>query len=725
MKRFLTVTLALLLCCGMLASLMVLPLSAEEALPYNLTGESARRSEEITLSDGTATGVTWTQIELDGYYGDNRLVNVAEFDLSNTHLSVEVINSGKYMVSSQTLDQASVAYNETHEGQTVLAAINGDLWMTAIHSSAAVTTKTLKVTRGVLMIDGEIWASQQLDQENLDATNNEKGTPAGNKACFGVTDTNQPLVGSPDITITIAVNGTEITADGLNRLPARNALIVYNHRVNSSNYALNDAYEVELEVEDSSAFTAGGTINAKVIAIYKEGAVTRPALDNPNTIVLTARGNRVSALADNFKVGDEVSFSTELTDRWGNTELWQRVEDAMGGHIPTILDGKPAVANSDSTAYPTALIGYKDDGSVMMVSVTSETEGSRAALRYTQAYQFCKEMGYNGVFYLDGGGSTTFVTLEEGEYTIRHQCSDGSARAVINGVAVVWNQEPVCERQGSLGYINIPVDLSKYPPTYIDGALLYELVNAPNAATLAYDETEKAFRMTTEIATNDPYAALNLNTLARVNAEDYPYLVFKVKTDHTAATNFMLYYACGNDTGAAPSRTKSFRVNPGMEEWQYITVDMSKLSTWSGTINNIRLDIFDSFNTPENTSMYIGAIVLCKTAEEAAQVESGWVPEGSVTDYLAFVKENTPETEPETEPVTEPETEEATQPETTPAETSATEASPETTVTASATQAEEETEPTASDGCSSAVSALSALSVISLAAAAWLFRKKR
>ena len=727
MKRILSIALCVLMCASLLAGLMITPLGAVETEAYQLTGESSRESQEITLSDGTKTGVTWTQIELDGFYGDNRLVNVAEFDLSNTHLSVEVINSGKFMVSSQTLDKATVAYNESHDGQTVLAALNGDLWMTTVHSSSALTSKPLKVTRGVLMIDGEIWASQQIDQENLDATNAEKGTPAGDKACFGVTDKNQPLVGSPDINITISVNGKTIEADGLNRLPARNAVIVYNHRVNDSNYALNDAYEVELEVEKSSAFTAGGTINAKVIAIYREGAITRPALDNPDTIVLTARGNKISALAD-FKVGDEVTLSTELVDRWGNTELWQNVQDAMGGHMPPLLDGKLAVANSDSTAYPTALIGYKDDGSVMMVSVTSETEGSRAGLRFSQAYDFCKEMGYNGVFFLDGGGSCTFLTLDEGEYTIRHQCSDGSARAVINGIGVVWNETPVCEKQGSLGYIKIPVDLSEIPPTYMDGALLSELIGAPNGVSCGYDETEKAFKMTTAAKTNDPYATLSFGMLQSVKAEDYPYLVFKVKTDHASNTNFMLFYACGSDTGPDGARTKSFSVKAGMDDWQYVVVDMSKVSKWKGTVNNIRLDIFDSFYTDAGVSMYIGAVVMCPTKADAENVQNGWAPEGAVTDYLQYVKDHMPETEPETEAPTEPETEVPTEvPTETPTEapteapTDAPVVETEVSTEAPATEAQTETK---EDGCGSVIS-VGAVAILATAGCALLIKKRR
>ncbi len=726
--RIFTACMALLLACTLLASLCLTPaLAAPPA--EKISDEQSRKTTEITLDDGTKTGVMWSDIAISGStYGTDRQINMVEIDLSNTHLSMEVINNGTYMVSKKTMDKGAAEYNAAHKGQTVLAAINGDLFMNSVHSGSAVSKKVLSVVRGVLIIDGEIWASQQIDQENLGATNGEKGLPCGNKAAFGVTSQNQPLVGSPDITVSIAVNGKTLKADGLNRLPALNSLIVYNHRVNDTNYALNDAYEVELKVDDSSAFKAGGEISAKVVAIYKSGATTRPAIGE-KSIILTARGNRVGDLQNNFKVGDTVTLKTTMTDRMGRTELWQDVVDAIGGHMQPIVDGKLAVANGDTSNYPTSFVGYRDDGSVVLCTVTSTQDGKYLGLRFSDGYKFCTEMGFNSVFYLDGGGSATFVTLDEGSYTVRNKCSDGSTRAVINGIGVVWNDTPVCEKQGSLSYIKTAVDMSTIPSTYLDGALINDLIGGQNTVNTGYDETEKAFYMTTSSATIDPYASLDFGPLAPASADTYKYVVFKVKNNHpNANTSFTLFYATGTDNGAAAGRTKTVSVKSGMDEWKYVVADMSKVSNWKGKINNIRLDIFDGSNTPADTTMYFGAIVLCKTADEAAKVAEGWAPEGSITDYLAYLESMKPETEPETEAPTEPETEAPTEPETeTPAE-EVTTAAPTDAPTEAPTDAPVEdttvetlTEP-AKGGCGSTVTV--GLAALLVAAAVAVIRKK-
>ena len=718
--------LSLLLALTMLVSVWVTPAMAAPPAE-KLSDEQSRKTTELTLSDGTKTGVMWTDIAISGStYGENRQVNMAEIDLSNTRLSMEVINNGAYMVKSKTMDKGAADYNASHPGQTVLAAINGDLFMNSVHSGSAVTKKVLSVVRGVLIIDGEIWASQQIDQENLGATNDEKGLPCGNKAAFGVTSQNQPLVGSPDIAVSMTVNGKTLKADGLNRLPALNSLIVYNHRVNDTNYALNDAYEVELKVDKTSAFKAGGEISAKVVAIYKSGAATRPAIGE-KTILLTARGNRVADLQNNFKVGDTVTFKTTMTDRMGRTELWQDVQEAIGGHMQPIIDGKLSVANGNTANYPTSFIGYRDDGTVVFCTVTSIQDGKYLGLRFADGYKFCTEMGFNSVFYLDGGGSSTFVTLDEGSYTVRNKCSDGNTRSVINGIGVVWNDTPVCEKQGSLSYIKTAVDMSAIPATYLDGALINDLIGGQNAVNTGYDETEKAFKMTTSTATVDPYASLDFGALAPASADTYKYIVFKVKNNHpNASTSFTLYYAAGKDNGAAAGRTKTVSVKSGMDDWKYVVADMSKVSNWTGKINNIRLDIFDGSNTPADISMYFGAIVLCKTAEEAAKVSEGWAPEGSITDYLAYLESMKPETEPETEAPTEPETEAPTEP-VTDAPTEAPTAAPTEPVTeAPAVTPDETTVETSTDpakgGCGSAVTF--GLAAILVAAAACVIRKK-
>ena len=627
--------ISLLLCA---AVLIPFPTAKAAGTVPAITGETSRVTKEIRLSDGTNTGVVHTEIKLSGYYGNNRAVNIAEGDLSNTNLTLRVINSGKYMVSAKTMKAASEQYNSEHLGETVLASVNGDLYMTSIHSGSSVTKKTLCVPRGILMVDGEIWASAQIDQENLGATNAEQGTPAGLRPAFGITDLNQPVIGTPVISVNLSIGGKSISADGINRLPAMDSIIVYNHRVNSSNYALNDAYEVVVKMDEGSAFTAGGIISGTITQIYPAGSATRPSLADENIVVLTARGSRVSDLSSYCSVGKRVTVSTSVYDKDGRTELWQSVRDAIGGHFPTIIDGEENIIN-DNTYYPTTLIGYKDDGTVALVTVTSTLDKSRAALKMSQAGRLCRELGYNSVFYLDGGGSTTFVTLEDGTYTVRNKCSDGNARSVIGGVGFVWSDGKVCMRQGELSYIDSPIDLSDVSPEYVSGEMMSDLMCDPNNVSLAYNDTENALAMIVNTSTNDPYATLDYTPFKNVNAQDYKYVVMKVKTNITENKTATVHYACGADTGAGADRYTSTTIR-AVTGWQYLTFPVDGMNGWSGSLNNMRLDILNSGNMNPGDTVYIDSVILCKNETEAINVKSGWKPDTACTDYAERVENN-------------------------------------------------------------------------------------
>ncbi len=653
MKKLFKALICLTLCLTLAMPLATVTFAQEVTSQVGeLDGEVSRETEEVTLSDGTKTGLTIDTITLDGTYGKKEVI-VATGNLANTNLSIEVINCGDYMVSATSMMTAAERYNAEHAGQTVLAAVNGDLWMTAVHSNTEVTTKVFKVPRGFTMIDGEIWATQQIGMENYVATNAEKGTTSPDKAAFGITSANQPLVGTP--VVEIAVNNESknysTAADGINRLPAWNSLIVYNYRCNDTNYALSDAYEIEIEV-DSSAFTLGGKVSGTVKAIYPANSSTRPAFNEKN-VVLTARGSAQSKLKDHFSVGDTVSFDLTLTDKLGNTELWQTVEDAIGGHMIVLNDGKIHTANGDGSEYPTTLIGYKQDGTVMMLTVNSQSAGKYAGLKFSQGIKFCSELGYNSVFYMDGGGSATFVSLEEGEsgttYVARNNCADplkddagnvigGSVRSVINGVGFVWNDSPVCNAQGSLDYIEYPLfDYSQISCEYVCGELMAEFMGGHNAVDTYYDAEQGGLIIELNANSNDPYAAFDMTSLSQINADEYKYIVVCAKTnrDSVNTSTSAIFYACGSTMGAVGGQTVWYEIPKG-GEWSYHIIDMSKKPGWSGKINNLRFDIFDGPTVQKGLSVTFSMIAFAKTEQDAQKLTEGYVPEGCISDFGAF-----------------------------------------------------------------------------------------
>ncbi|MBE6633411.1 MAG: phosphodiester glycosidase family protein, partial [Ruminococcaceae bacterium] len=629
------------LICGCFAILLSLSLTIAPFAAPSVSGSSGVTSREL-LCMGERTGVTYTQMTLPvgGTYNPSsrdKVVCMAEADLSNTRLSVDVINCGSYAVSAKRVTAAIADYNAANAGKTVLAAMNGDLWMTAVNSNSGITKSLLKVPRGVMMVDREIWASQEIGMENASLSSGTPTTHTIPKAAFGVTSQNQPIVGVPWIypTLKNETTGEEISVDGINRLPANDSVILYNHRCYTTNYALNDAFEIELEAENT-AFTLSGSVVGRVKAIYPSGSTTRPSIGE-NTVLITARGSGVNRVVSLFSVGDVVSVRCEVEDTFGNNELWRDAVSVIGGHILLKAEDRIYTPITGTSEYPVSLIGIKDDGKVLFCSITAASDGVRLGVNNATVHALVEELGYNSVFFLDGGGSTTFVTLEEGSYTVRSRSSDGSPRAVINAVALVWNNSPICEQQGSLSYIRAQSDLSDIPGYHIPADLMPQIAGGRQDCTTHYDEEADAFRVTVSRDTVDPYVALEYSSLGAVNASDYPYVVLRVRAESPEPSRLALYYYADRDFGASAQRVRQVTIQGG-GAWQSYMVEMLGAPGWSGRLNGIRLDVFDSAETKKGATLQLGGITLCRSFEEAQRVASGgYLPEGSVRSYREYL----------------------------------------------------------------------------------------
>lgn len=637
-KRFLSLTIALVMC----VTMMALNVSAPIIGAGTITGESSHTQEEI-IYQGQNTGVIHTNIKLpaDSAYGVN-VIDVIEFDLSNRNLTVEAVNSGTYLNSQKTVAAAVKDFNNAHEGKTVLAATNADLWMTAVHSHSKVNTGgTFCVPRGMLIIDGEIWSTPQIGNENLEATNAEKGSSTPPKYAFGMTSDYQPIVGIPDANIVIknTTKNKTVTADGLNRLPANNSLIVYNNRVANSR-ALADACEVEIEL-DSDVFRHGAVLSGTVKAVYPSGQGGTATIGK-NRIVLTARGSKLSTI-NNFATGDKITINCSITSS-SNQDLWQNCVQAAGGHMPILINGSVSTQFTGTERWPYTLIGFKSDGTVMMTTVDGRQSGYSVGIQEKHLADFCKELGYNSVFWFDGGGSTTLVTIDESSenYVVRNKPSDGSPRAVINSLAVCWNDN-ARGAQGALDYIVEPVTFNPLSMDFPKS--MAAVFSNPNKSSASFLDGN-ILKLTATADTNDPYITFNFdNATKKVNTSEYKYIVIRMKTPAAVTANqFQMFLCAGSVTAANPLYTYSFNINKDSQYHTYV-LDLTKQSGWSGNLNSLRLDFFDGV-AKAGDYVEISQFGFAKTAAEAQTLKMSYDAgnthqwnEGVVTTEPGYGKE--------------------------------------------------------------------------------------
>ena len=452
MKKVLSCVLAM----AVLASVLVPSALVASALDVSFTGQDSSTTTDIKVN-GVASSATLTQIDFnadgDELYGTNRLINIVEADLSNTNLKFEVMNHYSSVTLTDQIKGSSFLMDNVNkyakDDRTILAAVNGDWMHWADYQDMNHSNSSYRVGTGVQIIDGEIWYTEITAQEKT----------YDGPYSFGVTADNQPIVGmlKCQITLTNATTGTSVILDGLNRAPANNAIYVYNNRLNDVNGAKSDSYEIVITT-DNNKFMVGQTMTGTVSAVYPANSETRPALTE-GQVVVTARGTRLTEIQDKFAVGNTVTLGTVLHDPWSyNNATWQNVVNAIGGHIMILRDGDTFDSSllGNPEDYPTNMIGYKDDGTVLMSMATADQYEVRCGLQFKDMIDFAHRVGYNTCFLLDGGGSTTMVTLDDnGTYVDRAFTNDTGVteRKVWNSLALVYDPTPSCTAQGSLDYI--------------------------------------------------------------------------------------------------------------------------------------------------------------------------------------------------------------------------------------------------------------------------------
>ncbi len=451
MKRILRI-LSLLMTIVLLTGSMTMFVTAA---PKDVTGTAKSGTEAIKIND-TDTGVTLTQMLLSSgsTYSKSAdgVVNVIEVDLSDK-VTMKVLNGGSYNWSTATMGKSAVAYNTAHDDSTVIAAVNGDPWL-VYHTdydgdgqkATGAAVKHVSVSRGIMVIEGELWASHQIDDENnLARTDNaERGTPAARGPVFAIKADGSAMIGTPTLSFsTKTSSGSAITINGLNRLPAPNSIILYNQRCGTESFAMEDAYEIYLECSNT-AFSIGGSVTGKVIAIYQSGQTgDRPAIDE-KTVVVSARGTSINRIKDKFKVGDSMTINCTVTSDITITAQkndWNGVKEAIGSFFFLLDRGTVKGQPGNQTNYPCSIIGLTKEGKVIVTTTTATEDGTRNACRMTDLPALCKELGYHSAILFDGGGSTTMVTLSGDKYVRRSSAVDGnnSVRGVISGIAVVYN----------------------------------------------------------------------------------------------------------------------------------------------------------------------------------------------------------------------------------------------------------------------------------------------
>lgn len=235
---------------------------------------------------------------------------------------------------------------------------------------------------------------------------------------FGGTAT--PFVDGTQMSGSIRLpNGESAALDGLNQKRWDGQIVVYTPLWGASTRTQPAPNAVEFAV------LASGQVIGRA-----QGDLAIP----PGGYVISAAGAEAEWLSKRLRVGDRLSFQTDLT------LFWQGIEHILAGGPRLLEQGEVRITALDERFQtdvavgraPRTAVGITPTGGVILAVVDGRQPRHSVGLTLQETAEFMRELGARSALNLDGGGSSTMVI--EGEVVNRP--SDGRERPVSNALLV-------------------------------------------------------------------------------------------------------------------------------------------------------------------------------------------------------------------------------------------------------------------------------------------------
>ena len=126
-------------------------------------------------------------------------------------------------------------------------------------------------------------------------------------------------------------------------------------------------------------------------------------------------------------------------------------------------------------------------------------------------------------------------------------------------------------------------------------------------------------------ASQDPFIFFNVGNyctakkIAKFKADDYRYVILRVKAENCSAAKFELFYCAGAVSGATGECVLQSSFDNVDPDWQYIVFDMNGAAKWTGVIHGFRFD-YQLSTSAAGEAMYISHMYFAKNEEEMKQV---------------------------------------------------------------------------------------------------------
>ena len=347
-------------------------------------------------------------------------VSVVEMDLTNPYIVMETCLGGEKSVASET--PVNMAIRNTRPGHEVVAAVNGDFFMTSPSNEVG------------LPLSGQV-------------RNDELVLSSHNRACLVLDENNRPFIDR--LTFTGRVTGGEhsFALNLVNRMRyayeniATNQSFLFTRSYGPVTYDASNSGKMVLlrPVEGDFTWRANGVEHCIIEDIFDaQGSRTIP----DGKAILWLKGTYANQTAW-MNVGDVLDISFKLTLNSGPQDV--NIHQLIGGSNHIIMQNGQFMEDW-AERHPRTAIGFNADSTKLYFVVVDGRHMSSVGVTLKEFKGIFDALGAVTAVNLDGGGSSCILANDE----VLNHPSDGPVRAVGNGCLIV----AVAPQDDEIGIIN-------------------------------------------------------------------------------------------------------------------------------------------------------------------------------------------------------------------------------------------------------------------------------
>lgn len=388
-----------------------------ETLPQAAYAAVSDPANGVRFSDPetVAPGVIYRTFQLTTSHGSasGHLVNV---DLRNPKVSLELLHPDAVAKKDRISQMVG--------RQGAVAGVNGDFFnVSETHAGVAPTNSAV----GPEITGGE---SLKFAVPNKQRFGPKLPDGTSTRDVFGLGVDGRARVSSLALDGELKTKDGRIAINGLNQyaLP-QGGIGVYNHDWGTASRVRPTCGSDASRSAPCSAETKEVTVrNSVVISVYSQPGAG--AIPN-DTVVLVGR-EQGAAILGQLQPGDKVKVSYRLV-----AEDHPRFLFAVGG-FPILRNGQLLTGMDDPALAPRTSAGVSADGKQVYLAVVDGRTANSVGMTVSELAVLMQTFGAANAVNLDGGGSSTLVTRQPKApaATVRNAPSDGSERAVANGIGV-------------------------------------------------------------------------------------------------------------------------------------------------------------------------------------------------------------------------------------------------------------------------------------------------